>query len=578
MTPQDVVANEELLLRFRNEIAYGDRPWPSEEEARADSELLRSKIGGRIIAWLWPVEDYGPDSDPFEAVLQKDQKLWTAGVINQKSDDATKCFGQANGMVDRRRESRRQIAAKRFEMIIGSVAREVGCSAEEVKAHIVWSASASRLDLEQLLDGRTPFPFYVIARLCEVLRLEYADDHWLINDPHLLGRRIEMSIRASSIANHLRLLTLDNLIAVERRLPQRTNTAGPSQELCSYRAPEPGARYSSLYEALAADERSRPEYSLDQIDRLLLDAGELALPESARKSRSWWAGSGAKTEGRPQVSAWWGAGYRVGRVSTDPSTDEVVSIKFDALPGRAEWVANPKRTLGREYRLPGADRVQIRPDLHTPEQDRRKDHDEIISELASRFDFESFRKAISPTLAKLDAIRQSYIPDDPDLQKLIGFLDSVGEANRFQIQRHLSQGRNEPVDAMWLTNLLTRARRQGWTINKGSRKQPRWAALRLRALLLNEIAESAGLEPPEIEPEDAVPAQFLRRVAESVGVATTENSSALQAARMIIESTGGSWQLGFESADQSVTSLGLREIQKAIGWRMPPEDEIIVLS
>lgn len=577
MTPHDVVADAPRLLRFQNEVAYLDRMWPPDDEMRADTELLGSKVGTLIVAWLWPTEDYRPDSDPFDAALREDQELWKRAIKNQHSAGADDALEAASRAVDRCRESRRHIAARRFEWIIESTAREVSCSVEDAKTHLMWSVPLSQLELERLLDGLTPFPFYVIVRLCEALRLEFTDG-WVLDDPRLLARRIELSVRASEIASHLRLLTLDNLTSVERRLPRGTVDAGQPQDLDSYRAPERGGRYSSLYEVLAADERDRPEYTLAEIDRLLLGAGELGLPDSARKSRSWWAGSGVKSEGRPQVSAWWGAGYRVEHVSTDSVTDEVVSIKFQALPGRAEWLADPERTLRREYRPPG-DKVRIYPDLATLREDRQADLDERVSALASRFDFEGFRKGISPVLENLAAWRRSYVPDDPDVRDLTAFLESVGEADRFQIERHFSQVRNESFDAAWLTNLLTKARRQGWTINKGTRKQPRWAAIRFRALLIKEIAKNLRLEPPAIGPKDAVPVEFLRRVAvaETVDLPSTD-SSAAQVARRIIESKGGAWQPGFESADESVTSLGLKAVQDAIGMRMPPEDEIVVIA
>ncbi|TFC26430.1 hypothetical protein E3O53_07900 [Cryobacterium sp. TMT2-18-3] len=576
MTPDDVVADPQRLLRFQNEVAYLDRMWPPDDEVRADTELLGSKKGTSIVAWLWPTEDHRPGSDPFAAALQEDQELLKRALPSHHLADANGYLEAASRAVDRCRERRRHIVAIRFQNIIESIAREVSRTVEEVKTHLVWSVSLSQLELERMLDGLTPFSFGVIVRLCDALRLEFAGG-WVIDDPRLLARRIDLSVRASAIGNRLRFLTLENLTSIEKRLPRLTVDAGQSPDLDDYRAPALGGRYSSFYEVLAADARDRPEYALTQIDRFLLDAGELGLPDSARKGRSWWAGSGAKIEGRPQISAWWGAGYKVERVSIDSFTDEVVSIRFEALPRRAEWFANPGRTLQREYRPPGPDKVRIYPDLVTLSTGHQPDLDERVLALASQFDFEGFQKALSPVLESLDALRRSYVPDDPDMRNLTQFLDSVGEADRFQIERHFSLVRNEPLDAAWLTNLLTKARRQGWTMNKGTRKQPRWAALRLRALLLDDIAANLRLEPPAIDPKDAVPVEFLHRVAEAVDLPSA-NSSAAQVARLIVESKGGAWQPGFESADESVTSLGLKAVQDAVGMRMPPEDEIGVLA
>lgn len=114
-----------------------------------------------------------------------------------------------------------------------------------------------------------------------------------------------------------------------------------------------------------------------------------------------------------------------------------------------------------------------------------------------------------------------------------------------------------------MTNLLTKARRQGWTVNKGTRSQPRWAATRLRSVLMEDIADTLDLETPAIDPRDPVPVEFLRLVAKKVGVRSA-NSSAQQIARRISESSGGTWQPEFESADKSVTSLGLRAVRDAI--------------
>src|SRR5204863_423307 len=107
----------------------------------------------------------------------------------------------------------------------------------------------------------------------------------------------------------------------------------------------------------ASDVRDYPDYTLAEIDRLLVEARETPLPDSARKDRSWWAGSGA--EGHPQVSAWWAAGYRIRKLEIDPSSGRVASIGFEALSGRAEWLTNPGRIAQRVYRVPGPEKVEI---------------------------------------------------------------------------------------------------------------------------------------------------------------------------------------------------------------------------
>ena len=173
------------------------------------------------------------------------------------------------------------------------------------------------------------------------------------------------SLRASTnqsvpagYSNHLRSLTTDDLETVERRLPRRLANADQAQEPDRYLAPRPGGRYWSLYEALASEPRDAPDYTLADLDQVLVDAGEPPLPDSARKDRSWWAGSGTKTEGHPQISAWWAAGYRIRNLATDPASDRVASVGFEALPGRAEWLANPGRITHREYRVPGPEKIR----------------------------------------------------------------------------------------------------------------------------------------------------------------------------------------------------------------------------
>ena len=567
MLPDDVAADASGLLRFQNEVAYLDRMQPSDDEVRDDAEVLGSKAGVLVIAWLWPVELYDPSFDPFDDASAMDQRFWDNAVEDSPSAGAAETLKLASRAVDRRRQHRRRVAARRFERIVESTARKLGHDdAGDLMTHLKWSAPLTQLELDRLLRAQTPFPFRAIVGLCGALQLEFTGG-WVLVDPQGLARRVEQSVRASAIAERLDRLTLDNLANVYRRLPRPTD-AGRLQGRDSYRAPAPGARYSSLYEALAEEGSDQPEYTLAQIDRWLEVGGEKPLPESARK-RSWWAGSGQKTEGRPQVSAWWGAGYKVRNIKVDRSSGDVESIGFEALPGRAEWHADPERTSRREYRAPGPEKVWVYPDLAglggalTLLAER-------IKPLASLVDSEGIRAALSTLGEAAAAASRSIVPEDPDVRSLTEFLDEAGEADRSQIERHFTQVRDEPFDASWMTNLLTRARRQGWTVNKGTRKHPSWAATRKRAMLIDAIAEKYNLEAPIVDPADPVPVELLRRVATATGTPST-STSAPQIAREIVESRGGTWRPEFESADKSVTSLGLEAIDDAIGpnsvWR-----------
>ena len=546
--PSDVAADAALLRRFQNEVAYRDRMQPSEDEVREDAEQLGSKDGLVVVAWLWPNAVYSSSFDPFDDVSAEDQGVWDHAVEDAPLASTTEALKKASRAVDRQRARRREVIASRFVRIIEAAAQKLGHDdVEHVKTHLMWSTPLTEGELNRLLRARTPFPFGVIAGLCSALQLEF-DDGWVLIDPQRLARRVEHSVRASEIAQFLDHLTVDNLENVARRLPRPT---APEHLLSPdvYRAPAAGARYESLHEALAGDGRSHPDYTPAQIDQCLIAGGEAPLPDSAR-DRSWWAGSGAKTEGRPQVRAWWGAGYRVRNITVDPSSGEVVSVGFEALPGRVLWYADPGRTSRREYRALGPNKVRLYPDP------------EVLSGALTEL-----VKRLTPFL---ESVAKSAVPEDPDVRSLTEFLDAVGEADRSEIERHFGEVRDENLDASWMTNLLTRARRQGWTVNKGTRKVPSWAATRKRAMLLDEIAENCNVEAPSIDPADPVPVEFLRRVANAIGTPSTSNS-VQQIAREIVESRGASWKAEFESADESVTSLGLEAINDAIGpsmvWR-----------
>jgi hypothetical protein len=566
MTPLEVVSDAELLRRFQRD-AYLDRPWPTDAEQQLDSEIARTSAASTVVAWLWPVEEYETSIDFFASAREEDRVLW-ADEVGEDSHDATERLERASRAIDRRREKRRQIPARRFRRIVAASARAIGRSTEELETHLSWSIAISQPELDRLKHGVVPFSIPLIDRLCASLTLEF-DDGWFLSDPRRLAFHVERSVEAAAISEKLRHLTRDNLASLAKRLPRRVADPDQSPDLATYRAPEQGARYAALYEELAANKEIHPRYSRDQISQILIDAGEQGLPDSA-KERSWWAGSGANSEGRPQVNAWWGAGYRVGHLAVAPATNEVASIEFEAIPGRADWFLSRPPGL-RGFQLP-AKKIYI--------DEYRADRDKRLEAIASTIDPKSFREVLDRTQEIFGAIvayQQSQIPNDPDIRELVDFLEGAGEADRSQIEDHLSQIGNEASDTAWLTNLLTRARRNGWIFNKGTRKQPQWAAIRRRTMLLDDLAESRRLERPVIGPDDPVPTEFLRNVAETANLSCT-SASAAQIARQIVESKGSMWRPEFESADGSVTTSGLKAIQDAVGMLMPPEDEIITLN
>lgn len=455
MTPEDVAADAVLRRRFQVEVAYADRMQPSEDTANDDAELLDSADGTLIAAWLWPDKLY--DRDPFEIVDR-----WTQGVgsVDQTQLEGADSVRRAwTDAIDRRRQILRKISAERFDRIIAATARAADRTTDQVRTHLLWTVPLTADEFVRLLQADSPFSFRTIVGISKALQLDFDRVGWNLVDPPHLAERIDQSLAATEIVARLRGLAEDDLKAVRSKLP-RAAEVGRAPTTDAYQAPT--RRYRGLYESLVLNESDRPEYTLEAIDEILEGAGEKGLPSSARE-RSWWAGNGAKAEGRPQVSAWWAAGYRIG--SLQPDRGPVSVVTFEALPGRSEWLADPDRLDADAYRAPSPPSVPIYP-----------------------IDQQGFKSLSAGLLlvaeaAKL-AARQvglthadeatTKTPDDPDVRALVSFLEEVGESARAGIVEHFARLRGEHVDEAWMANLLTKARRQGWITNLGSRSQPRW--------------------------------------------------------------------------------------------------------
>jgi hypothetical protein len=453
MTPNEIAQDERLLMRFQDELAYADRARPTDEEIHVDGELLHSPDAVLLIAWLWPEQVYLPDHDPFALAEGEDRSFWQRVAADSQSLDFQQSFERTAAAVDRRRQQRRAVASDRFARITEAVSMTLGCSVDDVMTHLMRATPLTEGDVEALQRGRTPVAFSVIVGICNALQLQFAEGAWELVDPQRLARRIEQSVIANAISRQLRLLSRSSLESVAKKVPKGSVEAGEGQEFEAYRAPQRGARYRSFFEVLAADPRDDPEYPLEEINRILTEAGENPLPPSAKvkSERSWWAGSGTKSEGRPQVSAWWGAGYRVGNIVIPLGSDEIESIIFRALPGRQEWLADPDHASSGEYPALAPVTVSIYPDMSG-----------VADALLS------FGRAVQ-SWAKSTEL------DDPAIRILIQFLRSSGEVDREAIEGHFAETEGAPVDASWMSNLLTRARRQGWIVNNGTRGKPRWA-------------------------------------------------------------------------------------------------------
>lgn len=154
-------------------------------------------------------------------------------------------------------------------------------------------------------------------------------------------------------------------------------------------------------------------------------------------------------------------------------------------------------------------------------------------------------------------------PEDADLHRLVELLNKVEFVGRTEIERHFSEALGKPVDPTWLTNLLTRARRQKWATNVGTRSKPRWVPLRSKALVVEDIADILALDAPGLGPGSTVSADFFHAVGTAVDV-DTAGLTGQQAARAIVEAKGRIWQPEFESVGSTVTVAGLEALRDAV--------------
>jgi hypothetical protein len=156
-------------------------------------------------------------------------------------------------------------------------------------------------------------------------------------------------------------------------------------------------------------------------------------------------------------------------------------------------------------------------------------------------------------------------PDDSDIRKLWDFLMAQGEADRSQIESMFRQHRNVDFGESWMTNLLTRARRQGWTARYGTRSRPRWVASGSKGEHILWIARSLGFDWPDIEGDDDVPPQFLATVAEHLHLELPPDSDQIDAAKSIVDNANMRWEGGFVSTEKKgITPRGLVAVRRAV--------------
>lgn len=516
MTPHDVAADRDVLLRFQQEVAYLDRIAPFVPQRQEDLEVLQSRAGVLVVAWLWPNAFYMDDCDPFADSMLSDEH---------------------------KRNRQRQIVGNRFQRIVDSVAEAVGHSGDDLRSYLEWATPLSTFELNQLLRGYAPFDLHVITRLCSVLHLEF-DTQWDLVDPTALAGRVDRALLAHALSGRLRDMTLEDLRELATKLPGPRDVSVVADDVA---APKPGTRYASLFEALRADSRDVLTLSLDEVDEILRRSGEAPLPASARTHRAWWAGTGAKSAGRPQVSAWWAAGYRVDEVIQDAKAGETAAVRFTRRLEHGQISTASGRPSEGHDTSPAAVRTPIYP---------------FSTKMLAQWDAPA-RARLAATLSAVADYARVMRPEDDDLQQLVALLDKAEFVDRGEIERHFSEELGRPVDPTWLTNLLTRARRQNWAANVGTRSQPQWVPVKSKALVAADIAEILALDAPELGPGSTLPADFFQAVGAAVDVDTSGLNGA-QAARAIVEAKGRTWKPEFESQGSTVTVAGLEALRDAV--------------
>ena len=489
MKPHEITSDGERMVHLAQTLAALG------EEVREPGfdlvKALEEKDGARLAAWLSPGEIYNP------------------GLRQLRKADAPD---------ERTIQAYRKRLGSNLQAFMEIASSATGNNLYWVRRHVKWAARVSDRELDRLLDGRD-HPA-AVGQLCEALQLEYQDE-WVLVDPKGLDDRIQHSMWASEVAAELQGQTTQQLTRLLSVLSKRKTTPARPNE---YRAPRPGHRYRALYEALARDRRDVVRLTVPEVDELLREGGEKALPETARTKRAWWARSSSEAAAQPQTAAWTAAGYQVGKVETQQIAEgdpRIEAVEFTSLPGRREWLEDDARMEVGEYRLPGPGVVHI--DLNAL-------RDELPEQEAVRAE---------------GGGREAPSPDgfDWEVNWLMGLVRSRGEANRAAIEKAAREKYGSDATDKWIANLLTRARRQGVIKNNGIKSRPRWVESGSKGDLMLFIAGQLGLlnETPPVEPGPEVPAEFVRMVADRLGVELAQDDPNEAIARAVIERLGAVW-------------------------------------
>lgn len=580
MKPADVVADPTLLERFQAEVAYRDGRLRDEDVRGYDAEVLNSASGLLAVAWLWPDQSFAPETDPFGLAARMSPTEWRARIAAQLQ----------NVM----RAAADAVAAHGGPDFVDDILR-----------YLEWQVELSEGDLVRLGAGEVD-QLAIWVRICRSLHLEFSDT-WRVSDPARLSRRIEQARLAETIAGRLRGLPVAKLRDLWRALPPRMDD--PVSRLPSdvYHAPK--GRYRGLYLELAQDERPRPTYSIEDINEILRRHHENPLPPSATTDTSWWAGRGSKTEGRPQVAAWWAAGYRIAEsfgmlevlreneilldsdeyVPTDAEREEwsrITSIRFEHLPGREEWLRNENRTEVGEYRMP--ERVSIPLPPASAPRLVSAHVDAFLMDHQFPRDVIEWEPAAETGVATGPRGFKSPLDDAKDDAEvaLLELLEAEGEMDREAIVRGLAEhasgigGRDglssAPQSSRDVKVLLTRARRRGLIVNRGTNRKPRWVAagstgdliLQIKQLVDARQEDLPPIELPRVGPGGAVPSRFLSEVAARLDVAVPADAPHIEVAKEIVRRANRDWsEDGFVSDGNTLTHEGWRAVADAVGNR-----------
>lgn len=578
-TPWAVAQDPSLRARFQDEVAYRDGRVRDSVVRGYDASVLGSPSGLVVVAWLWPDQSFASDIDPFDLAATVSPQEWRIRLGAQ------------------------------FEHALWSAARAVEShghsdAVDDVLSYLMWQADLSEGDVVRLQAG-TVDQLAVWVRICRWLHLEFVDG-WRIADPARLGERIEHARLARRIADDLKHLPTGQLRSMRRNLSPLLPDPVPRMPQETYRAPK--GRYRGLYLALAQDSRQSPTYTIDEINRILESHGEGALPPSATEwPPNWWSGRGTKTEGRPQVAAWWAAGYRIAEefnglsVYRDrlgeteilfdrPPTEEeamresvITGVRFQSLPGREEWLTNQDRVESGEYRLPESVSVPLAGLSATP---LLSDHTNAPL-LAPQRPVDVIDWVPDGDNATDEVGEPGVLVTEASLIALVQCLNQAGEMDREQIARCLTAVDTSPVGddttaqgcaqdgSRAIKSLLTKARRRGLIVNRGTNRKPRWVTagstadhvLRIKQVL-DERQLTGGhpaIEALRVGPGDSIPQDFLAQVAACVGVAAPADASDVEVASAIIDWAGAQWRTElYVSNDGSLTREGLKVIADAV--------------